>query len=68
MRNSSPDVKSSADTDNIAMTDQHQTIGWNDAIRFWTVGVIAMVTCMMSMMAIRMFFKMVKKTVSKILR
>ena len=68
MRNSSPDAKRSASTDNMTMTDQHQTIGWDDAIRFWTVGAIAMFTCMMSMMAVRMFFKVVKNITSKILR
>lgn len=66
MRNLIPGVKSSASTDNSEMTDHQSTIRWGDAIRFWTVGAIAMFTCMMTMMAVRMFFKMVKRTVSKL--
>ena len=65
MRNLIPGVKSSARNDNTEMTDHQPTIRWGDAIRFWTVGAIAMF-CMMTMMAVRMFFKMVKRTVSKL--
>ena len=68
MRNLIPGVKSSASTDYTEMTDHHPTIRWGNAIRFWTVGAIAMFTCMMTMMAVQMFFKIVKKSVSKILR
>ena len=68
MRNLISGVKSSASTDSTEMTDHQPTIRWGDAIRFWSVGAIAMFTCMMTMMAVRMFFKMIKKIISKILR
>ena len=68
MRNFIPGVKRSARNDNTEMTDHHPTIRWSDAIRFWTVGAIAMFTCMMTMMAVRMFFKVLKKSLSKIIR
>lgn len=48
------------------MADRHPTISWGDAIRFWTVGAIAMFTCMMAMMLIRMDGKMSKKAISKL--
>lgn len=48
------------------MSNRQPTIRWGDAIRFWTIGAIAMFMCMMGMMLVRMGGKMIRKAISKL--